>query len=107
VFVILTAAALAPGCTSESTGAAGLSAKRLPLSQFRQQDPDITGSVPGRAAAPSSREPAVASLRPPPTPVEIRAQCWMRYEQINASLDTKTALTQQCVSERLGQIPAN
>lgn len=107
VFVILTAAALAPGCTSESTGAAGLSAKRFPLNQVRQQDPDITGSVPGRAEASSIREPVVASLRPPPTPVEIRAQCWMRYEQINANLDTKTALTQQCVSERLRQIPAN
>ena len=107
VFVILTAVGLAPGCTSESPGTVGLTTKRFPLSQFRPQDPDITGSVPGRAAAPSAREPAVASLRPPPTPVEIRAQCWMRYEQINANLDTKTALTQQCVSERLRQTPAN
>lgn len=107
VFVILTAAALAPGCMNESPGAAGLSAKRFPLTQFRQQDPDITGSVSERTTAPSNREPAVASLRPPPTPVEIRAQCWMRYEQINANLDTKTALTQQCVSERLRQIPVN
>jgi hypothetical protein len=31
----------------------------------------------------------------------------MRYEQINANLDTKTALTQQCVNERMAELPAN
>jgi hypothetical protein len=31
----------------------------------------------------------------------------MRYEQINANLDTKTALTQQCVKEQMGVAPAN
>ena len=100
VFVILTAAALAPGCMNESPGAAGLSAKRFPLTQFRQQDPDITGSVLERTTAPSNREPAVASLRPPPTPVEIRAQCWMRHERAGVDLDAKTALVNQCVSDR-------
>lgn len=103
--VIVTVAALTAGCISQSPGSAGLSSKRLPIVEFREQDPDITGSVPGRAAATSRQEPAVAALHPPPTAVEIRAQCRMRYEQINAGLDTKTALTQQCVNERLRGAP--
>jgi hypothetical protein len=31
----------------------------------------------------------------------------MRYEHINATLDTKTVLTQVCVNERLRGTPAN
>jgi hypothetical protein len=107
VFFIFTAAALTAGCMTENPATSGLATKRFPVSQFRQPYPDITGSITARPAASPRTEPAVASLQPPPTPVEIRAQCWMRYEQINANLDTKTALTQQCVKEQMGVAPAN
>jgi hypothetical protein len=107
VFFIFTAAALTAGCMTENPATTGLATKRFPVAQFREPDPDITGSITARPSAPRRTESAVVSLRPPPTPVEIRAQCWMRYEQINANLDTKTALTQQCVNEQMGVAPAN
>jgi hypothetical protein len=107
VFFIFTVAAWTAGCMTENRANADMTTKRLPLVQFRQSDPDITGSISGRTTAPQRSDSTVASLRPPPTPVEIRAQCWMRYEQINATLDTKTALTQQCVHERMGLLPVN
>jgi hypothetical protein len=107
VLFIFTAAALTAGCMTENPVTGGLATKRFPIAQFRQSDPDITGSIGARPAAPQRTGPAVASLRPPPSPVEVRADCWMRYEGINANLDTKTALTQQCVNERLGIAPAN
>jgi hypothetical protein len=107
VFFIFTVAALTAGCMTENPITTGLTAKRSTIAQFHPLDPDITGSVTTRPAAPERARSSVASLRPPPTPVEIRAQCWMRYEQINANLDTKTALTQQCVNERMAELPAN
>jgi len=100
LILILGAVVLTAGCMTENPVSPGLSAKRIPIAQFRQQDPDITGSIGTRGAAPRPI-PAAASVFPPPSAVELRAQCWMRYEQINATLDTKTALTQVCVNERL------
>jgi hypothetical protein len=107
VLFIFTAAGLTAGCMTENPITGGIATKRFPVAQFYQPDADITGSIGTRPAAQQRTGSAVVSLRPPPSPVEIRAQCWMRYEQINANLDTKTALTQQCVNERMGIAPAN
>ncbi|MEX0589631.1 MAG: hypothetical protein WD207_00940 [Xanthobacteraceae bacterium] len=65
---------------------------------------DVTGSVTERAAFAARIQQPVSyrELNPPPSPVEIRAQCWMRYERDVADLDTKTTLVQKCVSDRTG-----
>jgi hypothetical protein len=104
--LILGATVLAAGCVSENPASPGLSTKRIPVIQFRQQDPDITGSVGARGVC-DTAGPGHRLGFPPPSAVEVRAQCWMRYEHINATLDTKTALTQVCVNERLRGTPAN
>ena len=97
---ILVATLASAGCLGENPVSASLSAKRFFAAPLQQPDPDITGST-------SKTASANVSLRPPPSAVEIRAQCWVHYEQINATLDTKTALTQQCINERLRNAPAN
>lgn len=63
---------------------------------------DITGSAVERAAfAGRMQEPVSArELNPPPSAVEIRAQCWMQHERDASDLDTKSAAVQRCVSER-------
>lgn len=63
---------------------------------------DVTGSVVERAAfAGRMQEPVSArELNPPPSAVEIRAQCWMQHERDASDLDTKSAAVQRCVSER-------
>jgi hypothetical protein len=83
VFVILGAAALVAACVSNR---------------------DVTGSVAERSAFAARIQQPVSyrELNPPPSPVEIRAQCWMRHERDAADLDTKTLLVQKCVSERTG-----
>jgi hypothetical protein len=106
LILILGAAVLTASCMTENPVSPGLSTKRIPIAQFRQQDPDITGSVGTRSVA-ARTAPATAPVFPPPSAVELRAQCWMRYERINATLDTKTALTQVCVNERLRGATAN
>jgi hypothetical protein len=85
VIIIFTAAALNSACVSNG---------------------DITGSASERSAFAARIQYPVAlnELRPPPSPVEIRAQCWMQHERGPYDLDTKTALTQKCVSERTGRV---
>lgn len=63
---------------------------------------DITRSATERATfAARMQEPVSArELNPPPSPVEIRAQCWMRHEGAEVDLDSKAALVNQCVSDR-------
>lgn len=100
VGLIFVATLASAGCVGENPVSASLSAKRFFVAQIQQPDPEITGST-------SKTASTNVSLRPPPSAVEIRAQCWVHYEQINATLDTKTALTQQCVNERLRNAPAN
>jgi hypothetical protein len=65
---------------------------------------DITGSVSERASLAARLQQPVAyrELNPPPSPVEIRAQCWMRYDREEADLDTKSLLVRKCVSDRTG-----
>lgn len=82
VFVILTAAAFTAACFNG------------PLAAGNRADPAIAASVQYPV---SSRE-----LNPPPSPVEIRAQCWMRHERDAVDLDTKTALVKKCVADRTG-----
>jgi hypothetical protein len=64
---------------------------------------DITGSATERAALAARVQQPVSyrELNPPPSQVEIRAQCWMRHEREVADLDTKTLLVQQCMSDRM------
>jgi hypothetical protein len=85
VIVIFTVAALNSACVSAG---------------------DVTGSTSQRSAfAARVQYPAAHNeMRPPPSPVEIRAHCWMQHERDPYDLDTKTALTQKCVSERTGRI---
>jgi hypothetical protein len=70
---------------------------------------DITGSVSDRSAFADRMQYPVAmnELRPPPSPVEIRAHCWMQFERDPYDLDTKTALVQKCVRERTGRLTGN
>jgi hypothetical protein len=67
---------------------------------------DVTGSISERAALANRMQYPVAmnELRPPPSPVEIRAHCWMQFERDPYDLDTKTALVQKCVRERTGRL---
>jgi hypothetical protein len=67
---------------------------------------DVTGSASQRSAFAARVQYPVAGheMRPPPSPVEIRAHCWMQHERDPYDLDTKTALTQKCVSERTGRV---
>jgi hypothetical protein len=85
VMLIFTAAALNAACVSNG---------------------DVTGSASQRSAFAARIQYAVAGneMRPPPSPVEIRAHCWMQHERDPYDLDTKTALTQKCVSERTGRV---
>src|SRR5688572_17229220 len=63
---------------------------------------DITSSVTERAAlAARIQEPvSYRELNPPPSAVEIRAQCWMQHDRDGTDLETKTVAVQRCVSER-------
>jgi len=65
---------------------------------------DITGSTANRTtfAQNIQRPVPTRELNPPPSAVEIRAQCWMHYDRLVADLDTKTALVKQCVADRTG-----
>lgn len=65
---------------------------------------DITGSTANRTAFAQNIQSPVPTreLNPPPSAVEIRAQCWMHYDRLVADLDTKTALVKQCVADRTG-----
>jgi hypothetical protein len=83
VIIIVSAAALTAACVSNG---------------------DITGSASQRSAFAERIQFPAGGLRPPPSPVEIRAHCWMQHERDPYDLDTKTALTQKCVSERTGRI---
>ena len=102
VGVILAASLAAAGCMTESPGAMGLMSKRTPAAQSEQHDADITGSISSRVS-PARNQPAYATQNPPPSAVEIRAQCWREFETAAADLDTKTALTQACVNKRTGR----
>jgi hypothetical protein len=63
---------------------------------------DITGSTERAAFASRVQQPvSYRELNPPPSAVEIRAQCWMRHEREVADLDAKTQLVQQCMSDRM------
>jgi hypothetical protein len=83
VSIVLTAAALTAACVSNH---------------------DVTGSASERSAFAARIQQPVSyrELNPPPSPVEIRAQCWLRHERDVADLDTKSALVQKCVSDRTG-----
>lgn len=63
---------------------------------------DITRSATERAAFAEQMQEPVPSreLNPPSSSVEIRAQCWMRYEKAEVDLNSKAALVNQCVSDR-------
>jgi hypothetical protein len=63
---------------------------------------DVTGSATERAAfAARIQEPvSYRELNPPPSAVEIRAQCWMQYERDDTDLNAKTVAVQRCMSER-------
>ena len=100
--LVLAAALATAGCVSESPGAMGLMAKRTPSAQIEPRNADITGSISGRAA-PVRNQPSNATQNPPPSAVEIRAQCWREFETAAADLDAKTALTQACVNKRTGR----
>ena len=99
---VLAASLAAAGCMSESPGAMGLMPKRTPIAQIEQRDADVTGSIAARAG-PARHQPSYAAQNPPPSAVEIRAQCWREFEAAAADLDTKTVLTQACVNKRTGR----
>jgi hypothetical protein len=82
-FFVLTAAALIAACVNNR---------------------DVTGSTANRTAfAQSIQAPVPArELNPPPSAVEIRAQCWTQYDRLSVDLDTKTALVRKCVTDRMG-----
>lgn len=63
---------------------------------------DITRTATERAAFAEQMQEPVPSreLNPPPSSVEIRAQCWMRHEGAEVDLDSKVALVNQCVSDQ-------
>ncbi|MCC6946735.1 MAG: hypothetical protein IT539_03125 [Bradyrhizobiaceae bacterium] len=65
---------------------------------------DVTGSTANRTAFAQTIQSPVPTreLNPPPSAVEIRAQCWMHHDRMTADLDTKTALVKKCVADRTG-----
>jgi hypothetical protein len=68
---------------------------------------DITGSVGERAAFAARAQQPVSyrEMNPPPSAVEIRAQCWMRHDRDPIDLDEKQAIVQSCVNERMQRTP--
>lgn len=52
------------------------------------------------ATAPAAK-PAPAPEQPPMDRAEANAQCWMKYDRTNVSLEAKAKLVDKCAAEKM------
>lgn len=57
-------------------------------------------AAPAPAAAPAAK-PAPAPEQPPMDRAEANAQCWMKYDRTNVSLEAKAKLVDKCAAEKM------
>jgi hypothetical protein len=61
------------------------------------------GEMPAAATAPAAAAPSPAAQAdaPPMDRPEANAQCWMKYDKSNISLEAKAKLVEKCADEKM------